>query len=88
MQIFREYIAPFLIVLVFFIAMIAVSARIFLPNDMLAPAPIEETAPAAAPADNPAENKTNEAADETASVLDNLDLSALIQGIPQDLGSA
>lgn len=88
MQIFREYIAPFLIVLVFFIAMIAVSARIFLPNDMLAPAPIEETAPAAAPADNPAENKTNEAADETASGLDNLDLSALIQGIPQDLGSA
>jgi hypothetical protein len=55
---------------------------------MLAPAPIEETAPAAAPADNPAENKTNEAADETASGLDNLDLSALIQGIPQDLGSA
>lgn len=42
MSFFRSYIAPFLIVLTFLIAMLAVSARIFLPNDMLAPAPIEE----------------------------------------------
>lgn len=42
MAFFRSYIAPFLIVLTFLIAMLAVSARIFLPSDMLAPAPIEE----------------------------------------------
>ncbi len=39
---FRAYIAPLLIVLTFVLAMVAVSARIFLPSDMLAPAPIEE----------------------------------------------
>ncbi|MEQ8973715.1 hypothetical protein [Coleofasciculus sp. F4-SAH-05] len=42
MSIFRQYIAPFLIVLVFVVALLAVSARIFLPNDMAAPAPIED----------------------------------------------
>lgn len=39
MQIFRQYIAPFLIVLVFLVALLAASARIFLPSDMAAPAP-------------------------------------------------
>jgi hypothetical protein len=43
MAIFRQYIAPLLVVLVFIIALVAVSARIFLPSDMAAPAPIEET---------------------------------------------
>ena len=42
MIIFRQYIAPFLVVLVFVLALIAVSARIFLPTDMAAPAPTEE----------------------------------------------
>lgn len=42
MSFFRSYIAPFLIVLIFAIAMLAVSARIFLPSDLAAPAPIEE----------------------------------------------
>ncbi|HEY9603779.1 MAG TPA: hypothetical protein V6C85_19345 [Allocoleopsis sp.] len=42
MAIFRQFIAPFLIVLVFLVALLAVSARIFLPSDMAAPAPIEE----------------------------------------------
>lgn len=42
MAIFRQYIAPLLVVLIFFIALVAVSARIFLPSDMAAPAPIEE----------------------------------------------
>ncbi|ERN41070.1 hypothetical protein KR51_00023270 [Rubidibacter lacunae KORDI 51-2] len=41
MQFFRAYIAPLLVVLVFVIALVAVSARIFLPGDMLAPAPVE-----------------------------------------------
>jgi hypothetical protein len=39
MRIFRQYIAPFAIVVVFLIALLAVSARIFLPSDMAAPAP-------------------------------------------------
>lgn len=42
MAIFRQYIAPFLIFLVFVVALLAVSARIFLPTDMAAPAPIED----------------------------------------------
>lgn len=42
---FRQHIAPFLVVLVFFAALVAVSARIFLPGDMAAPAPIEEVTP-------------------------------------------
>lgn len=42
MTIIRQYIAPLIAVLVFFAALVAVSARIFLPADMAAPAPIEE----------------------------------------------
>lgn len=42
MQIFRQYIAPFIVVIIFLIAMVAVSARIFLPGDLAAPAPTEE----------------------------------------------
>ncbi|MDJ0704002.1 MAG: hypothetical protein QNJ46_12035 [Leptolyngbyaceae cyanobacterium MO_188.B28] len=42
MAFFRSFIAPLLIVLIFAVAMLAVSARIFLPSDMMAPAPIEE----------------------------------------------
>lgn len=45
MVIFRQYIAPLLVVLVFLVALVAVSARIFLPSDMAAPAPIEEVTP-------------------------------------------
>ena len=42
MTIIRQYIAPLLAVLVFSLALVAVSARIFLPSDMAAPAPIED----------------------------------------------
>jgi hypothetical protein len=42
MAFFRQYIAPLLVVIVFAIALVAVSARIFLPSDLAAPAPIEE----------------------------------------------
>ncbi len=42
MAILRQYVLPFAIVFVFFVALVAVSARIFLPTDMAAPAPIEE----------------------------------------------
>lgn len=45
MAIFRQHIAPFLIVLVFLIALVAAGARSFLPSDMAAPAPIEEVSP-------------------------------------------
>ncbi|HEY9739473.1 MAG TPA: hypothetical protein V6C90_03190 [Coleofasciculaceae cyanobacterium] len=42
MAFFRQVVAPFLIVLVFLVALVAVSSRIFLPSDMAAPAPIED----------------------------------------------
>lgn len=42
MTFFRQNIAPFLIVLIFVVALVAVSARIFLPDDMAQPAPVEE----------------------------------------------
>ena len=42
MAIFRQYVAPFLVLLVFLVALLAVCARIFLPSDMAAPAPIED----------------------------------------------
>ncbi|MEL6350513.1 MAG: hypothetical protein AAFR58_01985 [Cyanobacteria bacterium J06627_28] len=41
MGFFRQYIAPLFIVLIFALALLATSARIFLPSDMMAPAPIE-----------------------------------------------
>jgi hypothetical protein len=50
MAIFRQYVAPLLIVLVFLVALLAVGARIFLPSDMAAPAPIEDVEAAQAPA--------------------------------------
>lgn len=41
MAFLRQYVAPLLIVLVFLVALAAVSVRIFIPGDMAAPAPIE-----------------------------------------------
>jgi len=51
MQIFRQYIAPLLVVLLFAFALLVVSARIFLPADMAAPAPIEDVGHAPMPDD-------------------------------------
>lgn len=42
MAFFRQYIAPLIVVLLFVLALVAVSARIFLPSDMAAPAPVSE----------------------------------------------
>lgn len=50
MAFFRQYIAPLLILLVFLVALLAVSSRIFLPSDMAAPAPIEDVESASVPA--------------------------------------
>jgi hypothetical protein len=47
MAFFRQYIAPLIVVLLFAVALVAASARIFLPDDMAGPAPMEEVAPAA-----------------------------------------
>lgn len=41
MTFFRQYIAPFLIVLIFLLALVSVSIRAFLPSDMAAPAPLD-----------------------------------------------
>jgi len=40
MTFFRQYIAPFIVLSIFLLALFAVSVRIFLPSDMAAPAPI------------------------------------------------
>jgi hypothetical protein len=42
MTFFRQYIAPFFIVLIFLVALLSVSVRIFLPADMAQPAPVVE----------------------------------------------
>ncbi len=47
MAFFRQYIAPLIVVLLFAVALVAASARIFLPDDMAGPAQMEEVAPAA-----------------------------------------
>ena len=47
MAIFRQYVAPLIVVLIFLVSLVAVSARIFLPQDMAAPAPIESSDKAA-----------------------------------------
>ncbi|MBE9039321.1 hypothetical protein IQ235_00740, partial [Oscillatoriales cyanobacterium LEGE 11467] len=44
MAFFRQFVAPALIVLVFLVALVATSARIFLPEGLSAPAPVEEFA--------------------------------------------
>lgn len=71
MAIFRQYIAPLIVVLVFLVALVAVSARIFLPEDMAAPAPVEEVEHAAAPL-----------AGQVAEVTPSLEV--LVKGLPID----
>jgi len=80
MAIFRQYIAPLLIVLVFMVALVAVGARIFLPNDMAAPAPIEAVNP-------PAESSQSSAAlspglTSLAGLPSSLEI--LVKGLPLD----
>jgi len=73
MAIFRQYIAPLLIVLVFLVALLAVSSRIFLVDDMAAPAPVEEMLP-------------QKAQMSTSGKLSSLppSLSALVNGVTDD----
>ena len=48
MAFLRQFVAPALIFLVFLLALVATSARIFLPEGLSAPAPVEDSAPAKA----------------------------------------
>lgn len=75
MTFFRQHIAPFLVVLVFVVALVAVSARIFLPGDMAAPAPVEE-----------ATSASHKAAIPPGDAVAGLPpaLSALVRGLPAD----
>lgn len=41
MAFIRQYVAPLFAVLLFLVALVIVSARIFLPSDLAAPAPVE-----------------------------------------------
>lgn len=74
MAIFRQYIAPLLVVLLFLVALFVVSARIFLPADMAAPAPTEE--PVAQPP-----TASNTLADVP------LGIDVLVHGLPLELGA-
>lgn len=78
MQIFRQYIAPLLIVLVFLVALVAVGARSFLPGDMAAPAPVEEI--------NPPSSKVSITDFHSLRADAGLppSLSALIKGLPEE----
>ncbi len=49
MAFIRQYVMPLLIVLVFAFTLFVVSARIFLPNDLAAPAPLTEPEPVSIP---------------------------------------
>ena len=40
MNFFRQYISPLLILIMFLVALVAVSSRAFLPSDLASPAPI------------------------------------------------
>jgi hypothetical protein len=42
MNFLRQYISPIIILLIFLVALVAVSARIFLPSDLAVPAPMGE----------------------------------------------
>jgi hypothetical protein len=42
MNFWRQYISPLIILLIFLVALVAVSARIFLPSDLSLPAPVGE----------------------------------------------
>jgi hypothetical protein len=75
MAIFRQYIAPLIVVLVFLVALLAVSARIFLPNDMAAPAPIEDVSA-----------YTPILTEEVAGIPSSLE--TFVKGLPVDLGAS
>jgi hypothetical protein len=77
MAFFRQYIAPLLAVLVFALALFVVSARIFLPEDMAAPAPV---AALIAPSASPAAATPDAVAELPPS------LAALVKGLPDELG--
>lgn len=78
MTFFRQYIAPLLVVLIFLVALLAVSARLFLPADMAQPAPGSELSP---------QNRQAQAlASQTNETLAQLPpaLSVLVHGLPAD----
>jgi hypothetical protein len=81
MAIFRQYIAPLLIVLVFVVALVAVGARIFLPDDMAAPAPVEATESVQSPAASLPPGLTSLAGMPSS-------LEILVKGLPMDVEGA
>ncbi len=42
MAFIRQYVAPLVAILLFLVALVVVSVRIFSPSDLAAPAPIED----------------------------------------------
>lgn len=78
MTFFRQYIAPLLVVLIFLVSLVAVSARIFLPEDLAQPAPTEEMMPQ----DKSAQTPPSKASSTVAQLPSGL--SVLVNGLPED----
>lgn len=79
MAFFRQIVAPLFIVLIFLVALLATSARIFLPSDMLSPAPVEQVVPVGGRAQL-----------ETQGAMADLppSLQVLVKGLPADTDAA
>jgi hypothetical protein len=82
MALFRQYIAPLIVVLIFMFSLLVVSARIFLPQDMAAPAPVEEEVQPAAIRPDRAHNTEQDA--EMATLPPELD--RLVRGTSDEFG--
>jgi hypothetical protein len=80
MSFFKQYLLPFFVIVVFLVALIAVSARIFLPSDMVAPAPV-----AAIELREPQSLMDSATAKSVADLP--LSLKVLIQGLPASQAS-
>jgi len=76
MSVLRQYIAPLVAVLIFGLALLVVTARIFLPEDMLAPAPIGDLGALVRPA------QPTTIADLPPS------LATLVHGLPDETGGS
>jgi hypothetical protein len=82
MKFFRQYLAPLLVVLLFLVALVAVSARIFLPGDMALPAPVAE-------ASTFWSRNSTQIGSAAGSVTEpGAALSLLVNGLPADLADA
>ena len=78
----RQYLAPLLAVIIFLLALVAVSARIFLVDDMAAPAPIAPISQLSPPVPVNSDPTQATTIDQMANLPDSL--SNLVKGTSDD----